>query len=193
MSREVVIGNIKTQQDIEILPKIVLKSDYSCKIKNGPKFAPTEILGSSNKRIYTVCAGDLPFEDTINKIYGVPTEKVWTMSSCSEKRFIEFKGFGRTRAFSTWKDAENYIIVVLRYLMQMCVTIEVDDWDDSMISRLKEYGLTICPYGNKSLLSPDLSKFENQSYDYENTSNDNDDILNIRINHKRKLNIDFKE
>ena len=77
--------------------------------------------------------------------------------------------------------------------MTLCVDIEVEDWDDDMLENLKKYGMTIVPYGNKSLLSPYMTPFENNTYNYNENIDDSDTCLNITIKKKKSLKIDFHE
>ena len=54
-------------------------------------------------------------------------------------------------------------------------------------------GLKIIPYGDKSLLYPDIDESKIKMYNYEETTDDYDTCLNITIKKKKSLKIDFHE
>lgn len=198
MSNTVNLGKVKTKQDIDAMPKIILCKDCQYFSIFGHKFTICPVK-SDDGIFYSIYNMNYTFEELIEQTYNISVERLFMASLTKDKKIIfvrdhrgqQHRAIGYTNKF----DTIDYLLIVLRQLMALCVTIEVVDFDDDMLVKLKKYGLTVAPYGETSLLSPDLSIFENSTYNNcdDEIIDDTDLCLNITIKKKKSLQIDFHE
>ena len=189
------LNKVKTKRDIDAIPKITLYWDYKCRVSNYMfTICPVQANGEI---FYSAYNTECTLEEVIEHTYNISVDKLYSLSSVENKGTTVLRDYYgrqyRAIIFTNKSDTIDYLIRVLRHLMTLCVNIEVDDWDDDMLTNLKKYGLTIAPYGNKSLLSPDTTQFENNTYNYEESVDDYNSCLNITIKKKKTLKFDFHE
>ena len=197
MSNTINLGKVKTKQDIDAIPKITLYNNYECYI-SGHKFIICPVK-SDDGIFYSIFNTEYTFEELIQQTYNISVERLFIASLTKDKKIIfvrDYQGkLHRAIGYTNKSDTIDYLLIVLRQLMTLCVNIEVVDWDDDMLVKLKKYGLTVAPYGETSLLSPDLSGFENSTYNNcgDEIIDDKDLCLKIMIKKKKSLQIDFHE
>ena len=182
---------------IEQTHQIILSEDYSCKI-DGVLYS-ISVVYDPNKMItyYRIVnetnLGVSDFEKRIN-LTSTDVANFKRLNHFSYKIIYNSDNSINHIGFNTLLDARNYMLVVMRWLMQQCIDIVVTGTNNvDFICRLKTLGLKIIPYGDKSLLFPDIDESKIKMYNYEETTDDYNTCLNITIKKKKTLKFDFHE
>lgn len=183
---------------------VVLNSYYECAI-DGELFRVTIVGDNVGNTYYAVTNLRYNFEKTIEDKFKIKQKDIYDCHYLSNRKIIYYNDENDENryamvAYENRTDAIDYLLIILRKLMTLCVDIKVvglgdrysKDRDECFRQRLKNLGLTIIPYGCELLLHPDTEAFRDEAtHDYDDVIDTDEPYVNITIRKKKQLKLDF--
>lgn len=176
---------------------VVLNSNYECWI-DGEPFKIIIVGDNVGNTYYAVINPKYNFEKTIEEKFKIKQENIYDCHYLPNRKIIYYNDENNENryamvAYENRTDAIDYLLIILRKLMVMCVDIKViSAGDECFRQRLKNLELTIIPYGYELLLHPDTDAFRNEAtHDYDDIIDTDEQYVNINVRKKRQLKLDF--